>query len=213
MIFTRDKALRIPDAVPGARISSTAALPSKSSRKRDSTITEIRRSGRQSFSRRSVGVRRMMSPIDLRRIIRMRAPGGKAERQETTSIRFQIRILNFGRLDGRAPGLEFKRDSFGFNFCVLDNHVRNIVVDGINAPALRALQTFTVSGKFYGQLTCRANQYIQQFLRYSHVKPPLSQCISPQEQRRNSRTKRLLFTNFPRSDLHLQTAGHVMPGR
>src|SRR5208283_3778631 len=139
--------VRAPDPSPGLRISSTAGFPRRRSRKRDSTITEIRKSGRHSLSRRSVGVSRMMSPMDRRRTIRMRAPAGRSGSSETA----------------------FKIGSLRFNLGVFDDHVGDIVFDGIDAPALGAFQPLSIRSELNGQLARRANQNIKQFLRYGHA--------------------------------------------
>src|ERR1019366_1108713 len=55
--------------------------------------------------------------------------------------------------------------SLRFNPSVFNNHVGDIVFDGIDAPALGALQALSIRGKLNGRLTCRANQNVQQFLR------------------------------------------------
>ena len=84
-----------PEPSPGVRISSTAGFPSNSSRNRDSTMTDRRRSGRQSFNKRRAGVNRMISPIDRSRMMRMRAPGGRSGRRRAAFMGFSILDFRF----------------------------------------------------------------------------------------------------------------------
>src|ERR1035441_9383697 len=65
-----------------------------------------------------------------------------------------------------------KSGSLRFHFGVFDDHVGNIVFDSIHAPALGAFQALSVCSELNGQLTCRANQNVQKFLRNSNVDPP-----------------------------------------
>src|SRR5207245_5107312 len=116
--------LPIPARHPGSRISAPCVLSPSSSRKRDSTSTEMRRSGRHSLSRRSDGVKSTTSPIDLRRITRIRAPEGRLGRVEAGVM--------LGRW-GRSA-------LFCFELGLVHEHDGNVFFDGVNAQALTAFQ-------------------------------------------------------------------------
>ncbi len=65
-----------------------------------------------------------------------------------------------------SPGL--LRFDLGF----INKHYGNIVLDGVDSPALSALQTLTVRRKFHGKLTKRADQNVQELLIDGHGVAP-----------------------------------------
>lgn len=75
--------------------------------------------------------------------MRMRAPGGSPGRREATFIRFPV--------TRRAAA------SLRFHLGVFNDHIGDVVLDGIDAAALGALQTLPVGRELNGQLTRRAN--------------------------------------------------------
>src|SRR5215472_1179562 len=95
-----------------------AGFPSRAPANFSSASTKIRRSGRHSFSAPMAGVSRTRSPSERRRRIRISAP--------------------FAR-----PGSK-DDDSLSFNARFVDQHDRNIVADGVDAPAGATLQALLV---------------------------------------------------------------------
>jgi len=57
---------------------------------------------------------------------------------------------------------------FRFNLGFIDEHDRYIVLDGIDAPALAALQAVALRRQCDGGFAQRANQYVQKFLTDGH---------------------------------------------
>src|SRR5947208_13189012 len=96
--------------ISGARVSNA---PSKSSRKRSSSATAIRRSGRYSWRSWSAGVVRAQSPRERSRMM------------DTLLFR--------GRLSSTLATLLF-------DLGLVHQHHRDIVADGVHAVALDALE-------------------------------------------------------------------------
>src|SRR6266404_7601 len=64
------------------------------------------------------------------------------------------------------------------NLRLIDQHDRNVVLDGIHAVAFLALQPGLVRFKMYGRFALRADKYFQQFLADRHRFFSLSQFSS-----------------------------------
>src|SRR3954468_8099135 len=119
--------------------SAKSGLPSKHGAKRDSTATEIRKSGYSSLSARTGLVSRRQSPMERRRIRRIRAFRGS-----------------------------LRNRSLVFNLRFADHHHRDIVTYRIHAMARRAFQSLSAVGYFKTRLAKRTNKYLQQFRVHSH---------------------------------------------
>jgi len=57
---------------------------------------------------------------------------------------------------------------FRFNLGFIDEHDRDVVLDGIDAPALAAFQAVTLRRQLDRSFAQRANQYVQKFLTNGH---------------------------------------------
>src|SRR5580765_5007715 len=119
--------------------SAKSGLPSKHAAKRDSTSTEIRKSGNSSLRARTGPVSNRQSPMERRRIRRIRAFRGS-----------------------------LRNRSLVFNLRFADQHDGDIVTYWVYAMTGRALQSLSAVGDFKTRFTKRANQYLQQFRIYGH---------------------------------------------
>jgi len=119
--------------------SAKSGLPSKHAAKRDSATTEIRKSGNSSLSARTGLVSNRQSPMERRRIRRIRAFRGSLQNR-----------------------------SLVFNLRFADHHDGDIVTYRVYAMACRALQSLSAVGNFKTRFAKRTNKYLQQFRVHSH---------------------------------------------
>ena len=119
--------------------SAKSGLPSKHRAKRDSATTEIRKSGNSSLSARTGLVSNRQSPMERRRIRRIRAFRGS-----------------------------WRNRSLVFNLRFADHHDGDVVTYWIHAMAFRALQPLSAVGSFKTCFAKRANKYLQQFRIHGH---------------------------------------------
>src|SRR5205085_3936553 len=143
------------------RTSSTSGFPSKQSENRDSTSTEIRNLGNSSFSALSGLVSSRQSPIERRRMIRMRAFSGRP-----------------------------RSKSLVFNLGFADQHHWDIVAYRIDPVTLAAFQPLPVMNNLNGSLAKRTNEDFEEIRIYRHKGEMLAReslsPISPLEPRRKS---------------------------
>src|SRR5204862_6418856 len=123
------------------RISSMSGLALKQSAKRDSTRTEMRKPGNSSFRARIGEVSKRQSPIERRRMKRMRDCGAR-----------------------------LRKRSLVFNLRFADQHDGDVVAYGIDAVALTALQALPAIHDLHRCLAKRTDENLQKFRVHSHRK-------------------------------------------
>ena len=78
--------------------------------------------------------------------------------------------------------------SLSLDLGVIDNHVRDVILNRVDAPALLALEPSSIGGKFHWEFTHRADQDIKQFFSDGHDQPPNVRNVSGS--RRNFKLER-----------------------